>query len=318
MKTKINYLFAILLVITTFSCAKDGETGPEGPEGPRGIEGPQGIPGKDGNLIHHGDQAPTVSLGEVGDYFIDKANGNLYGPKTESGWGTPVSLQGPQGDKGDKGDAGSQFLSGTTQPNAGHGKPGDFYFRTTTGELFGPKNADHTWPTGINLKGERGEDGNANVMTYRFTVKREDWTSTPTNFGYGNLMHHFIVEPELVGGVDLQRFFDRGGLIIAYAKPQAPSNYYDDKILPYTYARTVNGNNFGVKIELAVRHRQFRISKTTNGWDSHGLTQDEMPEEIRFRVTLIESEMVTHMKNAIDIDNPNAVRTYLLSRGVDL
>lgn len=40
---------------------------------------------------------PGSSMGELNTFAYDTANGALYGPKTASGWGTPVSLVGPSG-----------------------------------------------------------------------------------------------------------------------------------------------------------------------------------------------------------------------------
>ena len=45
-------------------------------------------------------------MGNVGDYYIDKTSGALYGPKTANGWGAPIPLggagtQGPAGPSGD-------------------------------------------------------------------------------------------------------------------------------------------------------------------------------------------------------------------------
>lgn len=38
--------------------------------------------------------APDASLGVAGDYYLDTSSYDLYGPKTESGWGTPINLKG--------------------------------------------------------------------------------------------------------------------------------------------------------------------------------------------------------------------------------
>lgn len=74
---------------------------------------------------------------------------------------------GPQGEKGDKGDMGatgakgadgSMFYSGTVVPAATLGKVGDFYFRTTTSDLYGPKTAAG-WGKATNIKGEDGTNG---------------------------------------------------------------------------------------------------------------------------------------------------------------
>lgn len=40
---------------------------------------------------------PPSTMGDLNTFAYDTANGALYGPKTASGWGTPVSLVGPAG-----------------------------------------------------------------------------------------------------------------------------------------------------------------------------------------------------------------------------
>lgn len=40
---------------------------------------------------------PSISMGELNTYAYDATNGELFGPKTAAGWGTPVSLVGPAG-----------------------------------------------------------------------------------------------------------------------------------------------------------------------------------------------------------------------------
>jgi len=39
-------------------------------------------------LFHYGSGAPSSSLGNIGDNYMDTANGEIYGPKTRSGWGS--------------------------------------------------------------------------------------------------------------------------------------------------------------------------------------------------------------------------------------
>ena len=59
-----------------------------------GLKGAQGEKGKGGATILSGITAPTTSQGKIGDWYIDTQNKHLYGPKTESGWGTGISLIG--------------------------------------------------------------------------------------------------------------------------------------------------------------------------------------------------------------------------------
>jgi len=62
--------------------------------GQTGASGVTGATGAAGSKIYSGNGAPALSLGNNGDYYLDKTNELLYGPKTASGWGTAISLQG--------------------------------------------------------------------------------------------------------------------------------------------------------------------------------------------------------------------------------
>ena len=127
-------------------------------------------------LIHSGVGAPSKEVGNIGDYYLDISNTNLYGAKTAQGWGTPISLkgiQGAKGDKGDKGDTGAKGDKGDagakgdkgeqgvagqdgTKIYAGIGVPtsigkvGDWYIDTQNKRLYGPK-TNSGWGTGISL-----------------------------------------------------------------------------------------------------------------------------------------------------------------------
>ncbi|TYR38210.1 hypothetical protein FXV77_02710 [Sphingobacterium phlebotomi] len=70
----------------------------------------------------------------------------------------PGGPPGEQGIQGVKGADGSSILSGTNVPAASLGKLGDYYFRTGTGDLYGPKVAAG-WGTPTKLKGADGKNG---------------------------------------------------------------------------------------------------------------------------------------------------------------
>ena len=87
-----------------------------------------------GTIMYIGNVLPTLSIGAVGDYYLDVANGNIYGPKTSTSWGRGFSLKGPAGATGATGaagKAGSQIYSGSGVPSAGLGLVGDYYLDTT-------------------------------------------------------------------------------------------------------------------------------------------------------------------------------------------
>jgi hypothetical protein len=146
----LKVLGILFLTILISSCSKDGAIGPKGDtgaQGASGVQGSQGIPGKEGSVILTGAGAPST-VGNNGDMYLDKSTSNLYGPKTASGWGTPLSLK---GENGSVGVSGSAILNGTTVPTT-VGVNGDYYLNKTNADLYGPKTAAG-WGTPLNLKG---------------------------------------------------------------------------------------------------------------------------------------------------------------------
>lgn len=61
------------------------------------LMGKDGQDGEDGSQIHAGSGAPDPSLGDLGDFYLDQANYDMYGPKTDNGWGSPINLKGADG-----------------------------------------------------------------------------------------------------------------------------------------------------------------------------------------------------------------------------
>ena len=119
---------------------------------PTNLRGATGAAGATGSKILSGTAVPATSLGANGDFYFRSTTGDFYGPKTASGWGTPINL------KGVKGEDGSKIYSGTAIPTTSLGNVGDFYFRTTTGDFYGPKTAS-SWGTPTSLKGATGATG---------------------------------------------------------------------------------------------------------------------------------------------------------------
>jgi hypothetical protein len=104
-----SFVFSSLL----FTSCKKGDEGPigtagaNGAAGANGTTGANGANGANGNSILSGEGAPSATLGTTGDFYLDTRVTAFYGPKTASGWGSPVSLAGTPGPVGASGASGA-------------------------------------------------------------------------------------------------------------------------------------------------------------------------------------------------------------------
>ena len=142
MKKIILMAVAVLGALAINSCRKETETIIERVEVQKG------------NQILSGIGAPTETLGNVGDYYLDLSNSNLYGAKTAQGWGNPISLKGIQGDKGEKGDTGATGQKGDKGDTGATGQKGD---KGDTGATGQKGDKGNTGATG--QKGDKGDTG---------------------------------------------------------------------------------------------------------------------------------------------------------------
>ena len=142
MKKIILMAVAVLGALAINSCRKETETIIERVEVQKG------------NQILSGIGAPTETLGNVGDYYLDLSNSNLYGAKTAQGWGNPISLKGIQGDKGEKGDTGATGQKGEKGDTGATGQKGE---KGDTGATGQKGEKGDTGATG--QKGDKGDTG---------------------------------------------------------------------------------------------------------------------------------------------------------------
>lgn len=164
MKTKYVCFILIAISVMLYACSQDGL---QGPEGVKGEQGPVGAAGKDGSVLYSGSGIPNATLGKFGDYYLNKDNGDFYGPKADTGWGTAVSLKGANGTNGSNGTNGtngadgSKIFSGEGIPSATLGINGDYYLDRLNYQLYGPKTNDFGWGIPILLRGAQGAQGPA-------------------------------------------------------------------------------------------------------------------------------------------------------------
>ena len=157
--------------------------GPIGLPGVPGLQGAPGIPGipgpvgQSGRTLLSGAGAPTSAVPAAplaGDFYLDLSSYLLYGPYN-IGWGTGVSLIGPNGPMGGTGQTGAagapgapgatgapgkSILTGTGAPGSGVlANMGDLYLDLNTYTLYGPFNG--SWATSRSLIGPVGPMGAA-------------------------------------------------------------------------------------------------------------------------------------------------------------
>ena len=126
-----------------------------------------GTNGKNGSTILSGTTAPTLNIGEIGDYYLNKSTYDLYGPKTSDSWGTPINLKGREGSNGT---AGSKIHAGTGIPAQNIGNNGDWYIDTQNKMLYGPK-TDQGWDSGLSLG-----NGNSSSLKGNYVLSRDGKT----------------------------------------------------------------------------------------------------------------------------------------------
>ena len=207
MKKVILIAVAVLGALTVSSCRKETEKFIERVEVQRG------------NQILSGMGAPSENLGNIGDYYLDLSNTNLYGAKTAQGWGTPISLKGIQGDKGDtgaKGDKGDTGAKGDKGDTGAKGDKGDTGAKGDKGDTgakgdkgdAGAKGDAGTKGNGQNVgqkgdKGDKGDKGEQGVAGKDGT-KIYAGVGAPTNIGkagdwYIDTLNKRLYGPKLEG-----------------------------------------------------------------------------------------------------------------------
>jgi len=152
--------------------AQKGDTGATGSQGIQGVpgnDGSNGTNGTDGKTVLNGTVVPTTE-GVDGDFYIRTDTDEIYGPKAGGSWGSPTSLIGPTGATGSNGADGKTILNGTIVPTT-EGVDGDFYIRTDTDEIYGPKTGG-SWGSPTSLIGPTGPAGSDGIKSIEVTVEQ--------------------------------------------------------------------------------------------------------------------------------------------------
>lgn len=81
-------------IVPSGPTGQTGTAGPAGDDGPAGADGLDGAAGVNGKSVLNGSGAPGGGTGVDGDFYIDTAATEIYGPKAGGVWGAPTSLVG--------------------------------------------------------------------------------------------------------------------------------------------------------------------------------------------------------------------------------
>ncbi|MFZ9794422.1 MAG: hypothetical protein ACO3F3_19005, partial [Gemmataceae bacterium] len=157
-----------------------GDKGDTGDAGPQGDAGAAGAQGPRGYSVLNGGVDPISSDGVDGDFWINRATWQIFGPKASGLWGAgytlkgadstvagpagPAGANGLNGTNGTNGLDGKTILNGSVTPTNTTGVVGDFYIQTIDPPvLWGPKEVAG-WPSsGIALTGPKGDKGDPGV-----------------------------------------------------------------------------------------------------------------------------------------------------------
>lgn len=195
-----------------------------------------------GNTVLNGTTAPTSTIGNVGDFYIDTAQNRIYGPKTADGWSIPVSLVGPQG------------IQGLTGPEGPQGPKGD------TGAIgpSGPRGA--TGLQGIQgvrgAKGDTGATGPAGISF--FEAQEGDPCTHPTSEYFNtDVLVKVIDQDEPIPGQTEYLKCDK----IEYKKMNPDNNHFY-----YLYKENKTWDEANLACEKAYGHLATLTNQQEHDW----------------------------------------------------
>ena len=156
-------------------------------QGPKGDKGDPGTPGsvvtigENGNWFIDGEDTGVKAKGEDGQNGADGTASTITISENNTwvidGKDTGVSVNGDKGDPGEDGqdgEDGATWLTGTNKPEDNLGKIGDFYFNSTTYDIY--VKGESSWTFICNIKGADGlpgSDGEDGISISKIAVDGE-------------------------------------------------------------------------------------------------------------------------------------------------
>lgn len=214
-----------------------------------------------GNTIHNGNGVPSTEVGNIGDFYLDIAGVDLYGPKTTLGWPQSfVSLIGPQGEPGPigpvgpSGNNGADGQDGATGPAGPPGRDGE------NGQNGAPGAQGAAGPVGP--PGPSGKDGMDGVPGPPGFVRVYD----ANNQDLGLVV--------ALPGYSLVTFIPEGNLIIPWLD--------DDTIPPLSAYNGVIFTTSDCSGESWAYRGKTETSPTSGRWSRYVYMDEELPVAVSY------------------------------------
>lgn len=257
--------------------------------------GAVGATGAAGSSVLNGTGAPTLGIGAVGDFYIDTATYQIYGPRTSLSWGSPTSLVGATGATGATGPTGATGSAATiavgTVTTGSAGSSAIIVNSGTSGSAI----FDFTIPRGdtgdTGATGATGATGSAATITVgTVTTGAAGTSATVTNSGTtGAAVFDFQI-PQGVSGDPTPT-----GSVITFAGSTSPTGWLlcdGTAVDRTTYASlfAVVGTTYGagngtttfnipnLQDRFAIGTSGTRALGTTGGASTYTLTVSNIPQ----------------------------------------
>ena len=220
-----------------------GEKGDQGQKGDSGTPGKDGENGKDGASLLNGEGAPSDTLGNDGDTYIDSLTFDLY-IKDNGKWILKGNTKGDKGDQGEKGDTGSKGDKGDTGSKGDKGNTGSSGSQGTKGDTAWSNTILYSEYGYITPSAASMIANNSNKIS--FTVHHNDYS----NARFSKLI---LRNPKLS---------DDGELVISASDTEEFTTIAEDH--DYTYETTMLEGGFVVSAEFVTKE-DVKIDNQSTG-----------------------------------------------------
>ncbi len=233
-------------------------------KGTTGAAGANGTNGTNGSVWRSGTGLPSNVLGVDGDYYLNTTTSDVY-LRSAGAYSVVVNIKGATGAAGANGTNGSVWRSGAGVPSNGLGVDGDYYLKTTTGDVY--FRSGGTYSIAANIKGADGSglssaiqlaSSFAPTMLPKFAA-----AFAKMRAGQGNARIVVLGDSTTDGGVDVGWAHQLANMLMTSGA--APATHNANLGFNLTDARIVKGSSWSVdNTILSAGGATWKASTNTN------------------------------------------------------